>query len=192
MDLERTDLRFLISNYKNCFDKDMFNIKSELKVAFLLMHSMDGKYNLGFRFPIEVGKVSQKKLKEFLSSVKLTDEEFNIQRNLFNYIVLTLSAKEGCFSNQHTHVANKIFALSEVLFFEKLHDLKGVSFFKHIKKEILLENPKVEDIQNLFEYLSDYKGEIRNNLMLMFIRNQELLYLEEFNLNEIYMYQMKK
>jgi len=191
MNLKRTDLQFLISNYKNCFDKDMLNIKSELKVAFLLMHSMDGKYNLGFRFPIEVGKVTQKKLKDFLSSVELTDEEFNIQRNLFNYIVLTLSAKEGHFSNQHTHVADRIFALSEVLFFEKLHDLKGVSFLRHIKKERLKEFPLIEDIQELFNCLRDYRGEIRNNLKLMFIRNQNLMYLEEFNLNEIYMYQMK-
>jgi len=159
----RKDIKLLKSTYSNFLSPRNKYLKQDLKLSIMLSHTSLFRKYFNLRYLNEIEKVIQRDIQEFLKTHVLKNKE--LYTKLFD-MVLDFVNKE----DKHSQIiADRIFKVIDHLVLEEFKNLNGVSFKKHIKEEDL------KDTLTFYKKHLSPDSEIRNNIMLTFVRNQEEL-----------------
>ena len=182
MTFEKGELKFIVDNVDNFMDKEFIGLSDQDKFIFMYLNSMVGRYETGSKYDFK--KLRQKDIK----SLKLIDSELIttfIKIYDFVHFAIHCDSKLNEYVD-NKHIASTIYEVVHYILFEEFVDNNNVQFLEFLK---LPDIVNAESTIELYKQLSDTYDKIRNNKMLIWIRDREEIdKFQEFKRIEIYSY----
>lgn len=184
MRLTRNDLRFIQEHSIDFLSPAIIDTTDENKFLLSYINSMVGRQET-LREHYTLAKPTQKTIKN-LSLIN--SENIELIARIYDYTNKALNAAEKIDKYvDNLHVAQTIYQVVSYLLIEEKHTLNGVEFKKHIGA--LKKNPSIEDIYDYYQKRRERMDPIRNNIMLIFIRNPSLAKIyEPYHTLELFRY----
>lgn len=180
--MTRKDKKMVLNNYKDFLKPEFIELEPDIKLALCYFNSALGKRDSNSMI---TGIFRQKHLNNL--------SEFNNIKKvvclLYDYVNNALNSKiKLSHYVDNLHIADTIYYVIQFLFFESRYELSGVSFLKHLNLD---PEPTDKNIIKLYDQLTDWRNPIRNNILLIFIRNDSLKIYEDYLIHEIYRFNNK-
>ena len=180
MKLSREQLRFIIENVDDFMKKDFLKLSNEEKFLMVVLHSAIGRYETDSLFNFK--KLNQKKIKNI---TVLDSGLIDTIATLYDYANIALHSKNKLDEYvDNKHVSSTIYQVTQYLLIEAKYELNNTSFLEHLN---LNKEVNEKNIIELYKRLGEAFDPIRNNMQLVWIRNQnDLKKYEDYYRFEIY------
>ena len=177
MDLSRENLRFIIDNANRFMSPEMMHTTDDNKFLLSYINSMVGRYELQIE-PYAKNKRPIRQ-KEIRGLSLLSSKNVHTIARLYDYSNICMNTEERIDKYvENAHIADTIYGIIGFLLLEEKHTLRGVSFKEHIGE--LKKKPSIDDIHSFYQDRRRPEDPIRNNRMLVFIRNPEVTVYEKY------------